>query len=327
MNAAQKAHLFHELAKMMKAGFHLDRSLDLLLEQHPAPASRHFLKRLREGLRTGERVTDAARASRALEDLDLSLMESGEMSGRLGDSFQHLSEYYEARGQGSRRARTALIYPLILAHLALILPALPALILGDQDRTAILTRTALTLVGFWAAIGGIALLWRWVRRAAETSPGWDGLLNKLPLIGAVRRHWALARFSQVMNSGLLAAITPSRLLPLAGDASGSGQFREGARQAAQAVQDGARLAPSLQATRRFPATFVRSLETAEESGSLDAETARWSALETSAAMDALQRASRWLPAAAYGLAVLYVVWRIFSMAYAIYSPVLQQLEM
>jgi type II secretory pathway component PulF len=226
MTDPEKATVFRELAKLLKADFHLDRSFDLLLNQNPKPALAQFLRAAQERLGSGSGVTEALRQGQqgGLNALDLALVAAGENSGRLAQSFTLLARYYESVVESARKARSAMIYPLILAHLGVILPELPAAIAGDS--LAELPLRILSRLGIlWVILFLVFRGWKALSKSAETSPATDRLLSRLPLLGPMRQHWALARFTQVAHSALLAALRPQEWIRLAGEASGSGQFQ------------------------------------------------------------------------------------------------------
>jgi type II secretory pathway component PulF len=59
MKLSEKASLYRELAKLVGASFHLDRSLELLLGQQPSHARRTWLLGLQKGLAAGQSVAEA----------------------------------------------------------------------------------------------------------------------------------------------------------------------------------------------------------------------------------------------------------------------------
>lgn len=323
MTDPEKASVFRELAKLLKADFHLDRSFDLLLNQNPKPALAQFLRAAKERLSSGSGVTEAFRQEQqgGLNTLDLALVAAGENSGRLAQSFSLLARYYESVVDSARKARSAMIYPLILAHLGVILPELPAAIAADS--LAELPIRILSRLGFlWVVLLIVFRGWRALAKGAETSSATDRLLGGLPLLGQMRQHWALARFTQVAHSALLAALLPQEWMRLAGEASGSGQLRAGSSVAATLIAEGQPIASSLRIGGSFPKHFIDSLDTAEETGTLDHEMARWAQLEADEARDSMDRVAAWLPKVLYAIVALYVASRIIGMMSAIYAPLL-----
>jgi type II secretory pathway component PulF len=154
----------------------------------------------------------------------------------------------------------------------------------------------------------------------------DRLLGRIPLLGKVRQHWALARFSQVSHAGLLAAMRLSEVTRMAGEASQSGRLLHAAQTAAPRIESGGRLAESLRATQTFPRAFVDGIATAEEAGTLDQEMQRWADLETEEATEATARAAEWLPRLFYAVVALYIICRIVTMFFGIYGEAFKMLD-
>lgn len=327
MKNSDKATVFRELAKLLKADFHLDRSLDLLLNQKPKAAIARWLQHVKSHLSQGIGIAEAIRQTSAYHTtpntLDIAMISAGEHSGQLAQSFSLLARYYATLTHSVNQARSALLYPVLLVHLAIILPELPDAI-ASGDLAAAPLRIIIRLSIFWLVLALLAWTWRRLTSAAATSPTADRFLAAIPLLGSMRAHWALARFSQVAHSTLLAAIPPQNWLPLAGAASGSGQFLHGSTRAASAVSSGQPIAESLRHAGGFPKPYVDSIDTAEESGTLDLELARWADLETESAQTAMAQVAAWLPKILYALIVLYVAYRIINMVTDIYAPFLRE---
>lgn len=327
LSAADKATLYRELAKLIGADFHADRAVDLLVGQNPPPARKAFLVGLQRGLARGDGIAKALeQENRALvTGMEIALVSAGETSGKLAQPFEHLSRYFAAVDSGVRQAKSAMLYPLILVHLGIVLPELPALIIGSGQASPVVPMITKIAI-FWVLGFGAWWIWKSVSAAAVKSAAMDRVLNRLPLIGKARQHWALARFTQVFHAGLLAAMRMSHVTRIAGEASQSGVMFHGAESAATRIDDGAQLAPSLRETDAFPRMFVDSVATAEEVGSLDKEMQRWASAETDLAGEAMHRMAVWLPKAGYALIMLYVAWRIISMLMGVYAPVFKLMD-
>lgn len=328
MKLSEKALLYRELAKLVGANFHLDRSLELLLKQHPSHARRRWLHGLQLGLQEGKGIAASiTEHCGAFSDaLEFALIDAGERSGRLGDAFSHLSRYFEAWNVAVKQAIGAMIYPLVLAHLGIVLPELPSMVTATMEDKPYSTGSVfMPLAILWLILLSLFLLWRWLSRLGAQSAAVDLWLGRIPLIGSVRRHWALARFSQVFHACLLASMRMTESMELAGSASHSGLFRHAAQDAARRIAAGETIAGALADVHGFPIEFVHGIATAEEAGTLDHEMNRWAAAETIEASDAVQRAAKWLPKIAYGFVVLYVIYRIFGMMSG-YAGMLKQID-
>lgn len=328
MKTAEKTLLYRELAKLTQADFHLDRSLTLLLSQKISADRRAFLEGMKRGLAEGMSLAESVRTynQELVSGLELALIESGERSGKLSSSFSHLARYFASAESAAQKMRGAMIYPLILLHLAVILPEIPSAIVATQGP-GFFTRILLWLIMLWAVLAGIYFLWHWLTKKALNSPAMDVWLNRIPWIGKARWHWAMARFCQVFHAGLLAALRMSEICRLAGEASQSGSIGAAGERAALSIETrGELLSLALAETQAFDRLFINAVATAEEAGRLDEEMARWTTAETLSAAESMERASLWLPKIGYGLVVVFVVYRIFGMVQGYYGEVLRLSE-
>lgn len=330
MKLSEKASLYRELAKLVGAAFHLDRTLELLLGQHPSHARRTWLEGLQNGLAAGQSVAEAVETHNSAfsDGLEVALISAGERSGRLADAFGHLARYFEAWELGLRQMRSAMLYPLVLAHLGVVLPELPAIVtagmLGGEDHPG--RRLVLTVLLLWLAVLLLVLGWRWLSRKGIESAAVEGWLWRVPLVGRVRRHWALARFAQVFHACLLAGLRMTECMLLAGEAAHSGMLRRAAGDAAKKIAQGEMIAGAMADVHGFPISFVHSVATAEEAGTLDREMNSWAAAEMIEAQESLQQAGTWLPRLFYAGVVVYVAWRILGMVAGYYGEIGRQIE-
>ena len=314
MNVKEKARMYRELAKLLGASFPMDKSIDMLLGHHPSGPKRRFLMAFRRGFDQRLSFAEGLRTFGQGDagGMEMSLIEAGEKSGRLAQACDHLAHYFDTWHRGIREARGAMVYPLILLHLGVVLPEVSRSFMMDalgresHPAAAIVWR----LILFWLLLLVLWLLWRFLSRLATHSDGFDRLLNRLPGVGSLRRHWALARFAQVFHSGLLAAMRISECLRIAGEASQSGTLLKGANHAAAKIESGGTLSAGLAGSHCFSKDFLLSVATAETAGGLDREMARWADAEISLAAEAQHTAAEWYPKALYFAIVGYVAYRV-----------------
>lgn len=329
MKLSEKASLYRDLAKLVGVSFHLDRTLELLLGQKPSHARRTWLEGLQTGLGEGKSVAESISAHNGMlsDGLEATLISAGERSGRLGDALSHLARYFEAWDVGLRQMRRALIYPFVLAHLGLVLPELPAIVVASMNGGESPLRGLLvTLLLFWAVIVLLAVGWRWLSRKGTTSAEVERVLTRIPLVGGVRQHWALARFAQVFHACLMAGMNMSESMRLAGAASHSGVLKSAAQNAASRIARGETVSGAMADVYGFPLVFVHSVATAELAGTLDREMNSWAASEMIEAQDALKTATDWMPKIFYALVACYVAYRIVSTFAGHMTDTMKQLE-
>lgn len=322
MSVKDKARTYRELGKLLAASFPMDKSITMLLGQHTRGARHTFLRGIDAGFAQRLSLSEAMNQNNrgVASAMELSLIESGERSGRLAAACEHLAHYFETWDKGIREARAAMIYPLILLHVGVLLPEVSRYTLlsnlpgHEAAAGSVVTAVLLRLGIFWVGLAVLWFLWRALSQSATRSESADRILNMVPLIASVRRHWALARFCQVFHSALLAGMRISECLRMAGDASQSGILLNGAARASAEVEQDASLAEGLSRSRRFPTLFVNAIATSEASGGLDRELARWAQAETDLASEAQRSAAEWYPKVLYFLIVGYIATRIIGFA-------------
>ena len=118
-----------------------------------------------------------------------------------------------------------------------------------------------------AACGGALVhLWRQNPRWQETTDRWQ---LRLPILGALLRRAALARWSRTL-AGLYAAGIPllDALVP-AGNATNNGVFKQASQILHQQIRQGDSMSRALTRQTAFPPLLVQMVAIGEESGALD----------------------------------------------------------
>lgn len=105
-----------ELSLLLHAGYPLAEGLHLLREESKDPVLTQLCTRMDDGAP----LSVALRETGAFPDYLCSMAETGELTGRLEQTFSSLSSYYERRRKLALRIRGAVLYPTILLTLMLV---------------------------------------------------------------------------------------------------------------------------------------------------------------------------------------------------------------
>ncbi|MCP4847886.1 MAG: hypothetical protein GY899_08070 [Verrucomicrobiaceae bacterium] len=323
-----KAMLYHELSKLSKAGFTITAATAAARDSKPPASQRRFLEELQDGVEAGKTLSEAADATSAnLTPLEISVLKAAEEGGKIAEGFAHLARYYEMREKAARQIRAGLLYPALLLHLAVILPALPKAVLSRDFQGQAICVAAI-LAGIYLLLGIGYIMIRALSKKAARLAVIDGILRATPFVGRVRHAFALTRFCEVLHMHLLSGSGPVKAIGSAAQASASGRILASCQQhVLPAVKTGNPAGPVLVANggRDFPPAFARGYSTGEESGGLDEEIQRWSITFADQAERAIQRMSAGLPRLIYLLVLILVIWQIFNMANMFYFEPIQNL--
>ncbi|MBX3741758.1 MAG: type II secretion system F family protein [Akkermansiaceae bacterium] len=318
-NPAQK-HLLHlELAKLLEAGFGIRQAIATILRTKPPGDQAALLAGVDASIAAGKSISDAFSAGTGVTDLERSIIGAGERGGRMAQAFRHLADYYEMLARTRRQAARAMVQPLVLIHMGVFLAVVPFGLIAGKGWGEILLSGAVTLGLLY---GGLIAVWVLVRMALAAAPGnaaVDSLINRIPTIGGARRAMAMARFTRVYHTGLLAGLSMSETVSISLDATQSGVLREAGRDLLITAETGGPLGPVFARNDAFPPAFARSYETAEEAGGLDHDLARWAKYYQEDAVQRVQVAAATIPKVIYALILIFVAWKIISFFLGYYS--------
>jgi general secretion pathway protein F len=286
--AATLALITRQLATLVTSGMPLDQALAAVAEQADQPGAARLLVAIREQVAAGESLAGAlSRFPRTFSPLYRGLAAVGAESGRLGMVLSSLADYLEARQVLRQKFATALIYPAVVAVVALaviaallfyVVPQIVAVYEQSRQTLPWLTRALIASSDFmratgwyWAgllAVAGVTLALllrgeRWRERA-------QALLLRTPIIGRVLSGLDTARFASTLSILTGSGAPLLRALETAAGVIWAAPIRRAAQGAAAHVREGVSLARALASQRVFPALLVHLVANGEQSGQLPA---------------------------------------------------------
>lgn len=247
------APVFRSLAAMHRAGISWPKALESAAGGDP---------RFGQAQRALERGEPLGRALASVVDpLDIALIEAGETDGSLERVLAEIANTHEEAARQRGEEWTALLYPVIVAHIGALLLPLPDLMQGNIGGA--LFWMALILVPTWGF-----LFWR--RRQAQASrptPGSGEPPAPRPAIGPWLNlvEGADARALDALGRLYEAGVPVAESLDLAIAAGWGGRVAVDLAEARRRVARGQDLSG---AWRLLPAQMAARLKSAEESGSL-----------------------------------------------------------
>ncbi len=308
LSLREKQSFYHSLAQLIRTGIPFPAALDKLAGTTRGGA-RRLVDATRSALANGRTVGEAFSAQRpAVTPLEASVLTAVEKSGQLDHGLRELSEYFGSLAQARALVIRRIQYPVFLLHFGIIVLGAPTLVL--KSPRDFLREVGTTFLFIYAAAAIVAMVAPVLRDAGATSAAVDRLLRCVPLIGKVRRSFALSRFCTVYGLQLNAGVNIIDALIAAGRASRSGLVSSAVDSAVPEVRGGAQVGPLLAATGAFPTEFMQSLIVGEETGRLDEELRRMAADLRQEALGTLETLADWLPKFFYVGIVLYLAWKI-----------------
>lgn len=310
LSLREKQSFYHSLAQLVRTGIAFPAALDKLAGTTRGSA-RRLLDSARKSLASGRTVGEAFTAQHpAITPLEAAVITAVEKSGQLDHGLRELSAYFGALAHARATVIKRLTYPVFLLHFGILILGAPALVL--KGGPAFLREIGPPFVLLYAAFAVIAMLTSLLRDAGAGSAIMDSLLRAIPLLGKVRRSFALSRFCTVYGLQLDAGVNVIDALIAAGLASRSGCLRSAVDSAVPDVRAGAQVGPLLAASGAFPSDIMQSIIVGEETGRLDEELKRIATEMREKALGTLETLADWLPKLLYVAVVLYMAWKILG---------------
>ncbi|HEY4246105.1 MAG TPA: type II secretion system F family protein [Lacunisphaera sp.] len=278
---------FVQMSLLLRAGITMPNALGRLANDFEETKFGRVLGTLREKVSTGVPLHQAMAEFPKVFSLEITaIVQAGEVSGRMPEVFESLSEYYEWLDQLIGDVRQALIYPLMVigASAALVLmlftfvvPKFVGLLTDLNLKVPMLTRIVMTisngLIHFWpvliALIFGGPMLLKMVLRSDTAACAFDRGLMNLPIFGPLIAMFALSRFTHNLAMLYKAGIPLLRGLEICRKLVGNRAIEIALDDVRRGILEGTPFSKCLSAHDVFPQTLVTMISTGESSGTLD----------------------------------------------------------
>lgn len=273
-----------ELAIMLRAGLALDKALRVLIEMGHKASVSTLLQQVTEAVKGGAPLSRAlAQHPRQFGDFHVSMVRSGEVSGRMSDVLERLVEHMERQRSLRDSVVSATIYPAILLVVALlsvvgmlgfVVPQFEQLFADMGDALPLPTRVIVQIghlfkaYGAAIALGGLAAVCAaasWLR-SPRGSAWWRSAVLRLPLVGPLALQYELTLFARALGTLLTNGVALLAALQVATETVGHPGLRSKLARLPALVKEGGRFAKAAESTGVFEPLAINLIRVGEETG-------------------------------------------------------------
>lgn len=276
-----------QLATLIGAGLPLSQSLHTVMEQTNNKQLQAVVQEVVGSVEGGRSLSDSfAEHPRVFNEVFISLMKAGELSGTLDDSLQRVAAQQEKDAATSSKIRGAMTYPLIvlfvifgvlLFMLFTVVPQVEKLYddLGKELPwiTQIMVSTASFLTSFWwLAIIVIGVGVYFGLQYLKTEGGIifkDTFKLKVPLFGKMFSKLYMARFARTGQTLLSTGVSMLDMLKITSRAVNNTIVSKSISRAAEKVQGGKALSVALEPEEVINPFVPQMIKIGEQSGKID----------------------------------------------------------
>lgn len=274
------------LATMLKAGLPLVDALSNLSFQVKNSTFKEVILSILHDVQSGGSLSVAmTRYPKVFNVLYVSLIKSGEASGKAEESMEKLAQMLEDEQEFRGKVKGAMIYPIIVTlamigvGLFMITTIIPKIATVYKDFNAELPLPTKILIGIsdivrnyfiivviFGVVGFMAF------KAFRKNPASDFLINnamlKMPILGELQTDVNLTVMNRTLGTLINAGVSILDALKIVSQAQDNNYLRQGIEQAAADVEKGLPFSGSIQRNPKFPIIMSQLCAIGEETGTL-----------------------------------------------------------
>lgn len=276
-----------QMSVMLNSGIPLNNAVDILEQQTDAKNLKASLKVISKSLKEGSQLSKAMLDQEGMfPDLLIRMVQAGEKTGKLDEVLEKMSEHYNKELKTSRQIRGAMIYPAVLAFLAvaavlallyIVIPSFSGIFEQSGMDMPLPTRIVLAASNFvrsyWYILFGVTgiLVFLFLRYRSTEAGRYqlDRLKLWLPVIKGPMQKIVTARFASTLAILTSAGIPLVEAIESAAATTNNAVVIEKMKIANEGLQKGERLTGMITATGLFPPMMLSMVKIGEESGSLE----------------------------------------------------------
>lgn len=262
---------FNQLASMIHAGTTIGQALHIMGENAPNKALRQASGEMYVRVQSGTPMSVCMESYPGMfTPLQIGMLSAGERGGFLENMLGRLAMYSERDYHLQQTVKRETFYPKALVFCAILIPAIPSLVLGGlwsylaTVGPPLLVILAVSLfLKFSRFVSPLAL------RKSGIQYGWDQAKLLIPVAAKVTRALSTAKFSRALAALYSAGVGPGESVRLAAGASGNEVIARSTMQIIPLLERGERMTTALESTGHFPPMVLQMMRVGEDSGALD----------------------------------------------------------
>ena len=276
-----------QLSTMFNAGLTLEKAISFLSKEEKHRTFKKILIDIESSVKKGLLLSDAlGRHPGVFNNLYISLVKAGEVSGKLSVTLEELAHYLETMEDTQRKVKSAMYYPtFILFFLGLVLVVLFAFIIPqftsvyDQLNADLPVYTQMLLdTGDWLNNNLFTFFFANFLFAMSmwlfflTDRGRlirDSFLLKVPIFGSIINQNILSKFGKTFGILVGSGVSILDTMNLVKKVVENRVYELAIEKSAKHIENGSSISDALKLADIFPGVLIQLMNTGEETGEID----------------------------------------------------------
>ena len=275
-----------QLATLVEAKVSLVSAFRLVAGEVENRVLAEVLTAVTDDIKSGVSISEAlAKHPKVFSEFYVSMVRSGEESGKLSDVFNYLADYLERSYELLSKAKNALVYPafvvltfiiVMILMLVLVIPRLSVILIDSGQEIQIYTRVIIGISDFFVNYGIILAIalsvagvfgWRYIGTPAGRV-SWSRFKISIPYIGRLYRKLYLSRIADNLNTMLTSGVSVVRSIEITAAVVGNDVYRLILNDVGDAVKSGQSMSETFGRHPEVPAVMSQMVKVGEETGRL-----------------------------------------------------------
>ena len=341
VSLVDKYNFYEYISVMLDGGVTISETLESVQAKVKNEYFRQKISQLQTFVSSGDSFSKSMKKlPQIFSSSEVSIIESGEATGKLSFSLANLSESLRKNHELRQRIKTSLTYPTIiflflfvsvLIVLTYVIPAITPLFdtaeVALPFATVALINTSdfirshfLVLIFFFAVL---AVSYMWYKNTEKWRANIDYFLLGLPLIGTVYKNYILSSLSLNLWNLVGSGVPVIKALTLTSKSVNNMVYMSLLDEVIASVSSGNKIVDSMsqvdEKNEYFPADFLQMLSVWEKTASLEKVSKKINEQYTREVNYSLQNLTKWIEPLAILVAGAFVLW----FAFAIFGAILK----
>ncbi|CAG1770840.1 partial Type II secretion system protein F, partial [uncultured bacterium] len=232
IKVSEMAAFCRQMATMLKAGLSLMDSLETIADETENPMFKAALLEVVRDIEAGSKLSAGmAKHPHIFQQLMVSMVEAGEVSGSLDTILEQLGQFFKRRDKLLKQIKAATSYPkfvggffvlIVTGIFTFLIPQFQKVFEKFGADLPPLTKTLIffskMMTGYWwlvlpIVVGGIVAGVYW-RRTPAGAESWDRMMMKAPLFGPLMLKSGVSRFTMTLSTLIKNGITLDQSLEI-----------------------------------------------------------------------------------------------------------------
>ena len=327
---------FH-LEQLATAGVPLVEGLTDLRDSVENPRFREIVSGLIESIQGGQSLSQAlADYPGVFGKVFVSLVRSGEQTGRIADVLKSLTESLKWEDELAAQTKRLMMYPMIAGAIVLLVTMFLMMYLVPQMvgfirnmgqaipwYTQVLILVSNVFLSYWYVVLAVPVAaWYGLKWAIRTNPAVEYAVDRyklaVPIIGPILRKILLSRFASSFGMMYSAGITVLDAIRGCEDLVGNRVLGQALHGVGRQIAEGKSMTAAFQDAGLFPPLVIRMLKIGEATGKLDVALANVTYFynrEVNEGVGKAQAALQPLLTLVLGLVLLWVMFAVLGPVY------------